>query len=99
MNRIFHYKNTENDINIKDTNILELVCIFVNVQDHRCIITEDLLYIINAKLLRTIKGWNYREHRTINWNRCKDKIIDGLVGLIKKTMSTKRNITQQFLSS
>lgn len=56
MNRIFHYKNTENDINIKDTNILELVCIFVNVQDHRCIITEDLLYIINAKLLRTIKG-------------------------------------------
>lgn len=56
MNRIFHYKNTENDINIKDTNILELVCIFVNVQDHRCINTEDLLYIINAKLLRTIKG-------------------------------------------
>lgn len=55
MNKILHYQNPVNNINVKDNKFLELVWILVTVQDHWCTITEDLLYIINSKLLKLLK--------------------------------------------
>ena len=85
-NKIFNYKETVNAIDLNDTEgygtgIVRCDCHeseFVN-EHHGHVVTGDLRIIRNQKLRKLIsKGPNFREPKTINWKRCRDKIVEGL---------------------
>ena len=70
---------------------------FLN-KDHGHILTGDLR-IINNKHLRKLmsKGPNYREPKSINWNRCKDTIREGIKECSRKLSSSKKNVSENDL--
>ena len=50
------------------------------------ILTGDLRFLENQKLRKLIsKGPNYREPRNINWNKCREVILNGLDSFIDST--------------
>ena len=85
-NKIFNYKATALDINTNDletfgTGIHECECHNSNfrAEHHQHILTGDLRFIQNTRLRKLIsKGPNFREPRTINWQKSKEEIKNGL---------------------
>ena len=54
---------------------------------HEHVITVDLRIIENKNLCNTIsKGPNYRESKTVNREKSKESIVEGLDNLIKKKL-------------
>ena len=99
-NKIFNYKQTVNNINTEDsitygTGIVDCDCAsspFVD-ENHKHIVTGDLRIINNNKLKKLIsKGPNYREPRSINWKRCREKIELGLDTCVEKMISSKKDL-------
>ena len=95
-NKIFNYKETINSLKLnKDLSFDDIFpscdchsSSFVD-PDHGHIITGDLRIIENKHLRKLIsKGPNYREPKTINWNKCRESIGKGLDAYCA-TMSTK----------
>jgi len=106
-NQIFNYKQTVNDINISDkdtygTGISSCSCkesAYIDEQ-HGHIITGDLRMIENSKLRRLLsKGPNYREPKTINWKKCRDKITEGVEVCIGRLISGGKGLSEGDLSS
>ena len=99
-NKIFNYKATVNDIDFSDsvsygTGIIECDCKnspFVDA-NHQHVVTGDLRIISNSPLRKLLtKGPNYREPKTINWRKCREKIDDGLNSCIAKMIASKKDL-------
>ena len=91
-NKIVNYKDTVNSIliNTEQSPQLDLEpcdCSqseFCNV-DHQHIITGDLRIVENNKLRKLLtKGPNYREPRSLNFNKAEKNIISAVVSLIDR---------------
>ena len=85
-NKIFNYKKTVSEIDINDTisygsGLPSCNCHSSSFKDthHNHIVTGDLRFIENSELRRLLsKGPNYREPRSINWNKCLEIIKVGV---------------------
>ena len=67
-------------------------------QDHGHIVTGDLRIIENSKLRQLIsKGPNFREAKTINWNKCREQIAEGLDECVSRIASSVKNLTEECL--
>jgi hypothetical protein len=97
--KIFNYRETVNAIDINDqltygTNLPSCDCHnspFIDA-DHGHIMTGDLRIIENQHLRKLIsKGPNYREPRSINWNKCKEAVENG-TDTYANTLSVKHNL-------
>ena len=100
-NKILNYKDTVQNIDISDsetfgTGIQTCGCsssTFVD-QNHGHVVTGDLRIIDNNNLRNLIqKGPNYREPRTINWNRNRKIIKDGLDACSSRFTSVDNSLT------
>ena len=84
--KLLNYKEAVNEINASDditmgTGIQNCNCADSTFCDpnHGHIITGNLQIIGNSKLRKLMsKGPNYREPKTINWRKCREKILEGL---------------------
>ena len=94
-NKIFNYKETIDDIDINDkltygAGFPECDCRnseFVD-PDHGHIVTGDLRFIKNQHLRKLVsKGPNYREPVSINWNRCRESIKNGIESYIESLVA------------
>ena len=106
-NKIFNYKTTVQDIKTTDletfgTGILTCDCnksTFCNT-DHGHVLTGDLRIIENVRLRKLIsKGPNYREPRSINWRKCREKIEEGLETCAMKLLQFKKGLQEDALTS
>jgi len=107
-NKIFNYKDTISSIDINDhatygTGIRVCECQkhseFID-KHHGHVITGNLKIIKNNKLRKLIsKGPNFREPRSINWNRCKTEIFNGLDLCITSITVTNKNISVEDLQA
>ena len=85
-NKIFNYKQTVNQFDVHDqltygTGLSSCECHRSPFLDehHGHIVTGDLRIIENRDLRRLLsKGPNFREPRSINWNKCSEYISSGL---------------------
>ena len=85
-NKILNYKETVNNIDINDpdtfgTGLQTCNCTSSPFLDniHGHILTGDLRILENNHLRELIqKGPNFREPKSVNWKRCRDKIKEGL---------------------
>jgi len=102
-----NYKKTVKEININDkdsygTGISTYDCqnsTFCN-DDHGHILTGDLRFVKNTTLRKLLsKGPNFREAKTINWNKSKDNIIVGLEKCIAKMKKCDNSITEESLAT
>ena len=97
-NKIFNYKNTVENIKIEENGTVKLPeceCATSEFTDPNIghIITGNLKIIKNPKLRKLLaKGPNYREPKSINYNRCIKEIDIALDKCIKK-MANKYKIT------
>ena len=100
-NKILNYKDTVQNIDLSDsetfgTGLQTCGCsssTFVD-QNHGHVVTGDLRLIENNNLRNLIqKGPNYREPRTINWNRNRKIIEDGLDACSSRFISVDNNLT------
>ena len=99
-NKIFNYKETVSAIDINDTEtfgtgLATCDCHdseFVN-EHHQHVVTGDLRIIQNGKLRKLIsKGPNFREPKTINWGKCREKIVEGLTECTDRMISSVKNV-------
>ena len=105
-NKIFNYKDTVENINTSDletfgTGISECDCHNSDLCDehHRHIITGDLRLITNTRLRKLIsKGPNFREPRTINWNKCKEEIRKGLDSCVSNFVKSQNGLNIEALT-
>ena len=101
-NKIFNYKSTVNSINTLDTTtygtgIQTCTCEHSVFRDkhHGHILTGDLRIIENTRLRKLMsKGPNYREARSINWKKCKEKIEEGLEICASKLAGSVKRLVQ-----
>ena len=97
-NKIFNYKKTVSEIDINDTisygsGLPSCNCHSSSFKDthHNHIVTGDLRFIENNDLRRLLsKGPNYREPRSINWNKCLEIIKVG-VSICSSSMGSGSN--------
>ena len=65
---------------------------------HGYIIAGDLRFIENKDPRKvTSKGTNFREARTINWNRCKYTITKGIRDCSQKLSSSNNKIKEDYI--
>ena len=105
--KLFNYKQTVESIDTEDsvtygTGIAECDCHnnpnFVD-DHHGHVLTGDLRIITNAKLRKLIcKGPNFREPRSINWEKCVQEIETGLDRCINNIVKKVRNVSSRNLS-
>ena len=99
--KILNYKNVVNSINLNDldtygTGLINCDCQQSSFRDenHGHIITGDLRFIKNKQLRKLIsKGPNYREAKTINWQKCRDEINKGLEECSNRLASSNKNLS------
>ena len=106
--KIFNYKQTVESIDTKDlvtygTGIVQCDCHnnqnFVDGH-HGHVLTGDLRIIPNSKLRKLIcKGPNFREARSINWDKCIREINIGLDRCIESMVQKVSNISSDNLQS
>ena len=98
--KLFNYKDTVKSIDTNNTEthgtgIATCDCRnseFVD-EHHGHIVTGDLRIIQNQKIRKLIsKGPNYREPRTINWNKCRYNISQGLAECASRMASSCKDI-------
>ena len=105
--KLLNYKNVVNAIDINDqetygTGLTNCDCHQSSFKDdtHGHIITGDLRFIENKKLRKLIsKGPNYREAKTINWQKCKDEITKGLEECSNRLASSHKNLRENDMTS
>ena len=87
-NKIFNYKETVASICIQDPpSLTTCACSQSEFKDptHGHIVSGDLRIVEDVKLRKLLsKGPNYREPRTINYNKCKSEIVKALGDFIEK---------------
>ena len=95
-NKIFNYKETVNSICIKDPpSLTTCACNNSEFKDHNHghIVTGDLRIVEDVRLRKLLsKGPNFREHRAINYNKCKIEIINALDNFILKYKLSNQDI-------
>ena len=87
-NKIFNYKKTVESVCIEDPpSLTTCACSQSEFKDpnHGHIVTGDLRIVEDVKLRKLLsKGPNFREHRNINFNKCKEEIVKALEIFIEK---------------
>ena len=105
--KIFNYKETVKGIDINDTDtfgtgITSCDCHnspFTDSQ-HGHILTGDLRIVDNLKLRKLLsKGPNYREARSINFNKCKRSIIEGLDSYIQQVAAKVSRVEEEDMTT
>ena len=95
-NKVFNYKETVNSIRIKDPpSVTTCECNNSEFKDnnHGHIVTGDLRIVKDVKLRKLLsKGPNFREHRSINLNKCKIEIIKALENFIFRYKLSNQDI-------
>ena len=104
--KILNYQETVSSLQIEiDEDISFIrdlpICDCQNSQfcdpHHKHIITGDLRCVTNDKLRQLLgKGPNYREARTINFNKCKDEIASAISSCVDN-LSAKYNLNSEQL--
>ena len=100
-NKILNYKETvssikftlENNVHVVE-NLPECECHLSEFLDehHEHVVTGDLRFITNDKLRKLLtKGPNFREPKTVNYNRCYTVIENSLTEFVEK-LAVKCNI-------
>ena len=104
--KLFNYKATSQNINTTDletfgTGIHDCECHNSNFRNehHGHILTGDLRFIQNSRLRKLIsKGPNFREPRTINWNKAKEEIKNGLDLCVGNIIRSSNRLEAEMLS-
>ena len=99
-NKIFNYKETVTTIAVQDPpSLTTCSCMQSEFKDpnHGHIITGDLRIVEDAKLRKLLSyGPNFREPKCINYNRCKNEIINSLDDFINSLSERYKVDIQNF---